>query len=164
MADWMIWFAVACVLVVLEMATGTFYLLMIAIGVAAGGVVALLDMPGTTQCLVAAAVAAVATYALRRSKLGRPEHIDAARDPGINLDIGQALEVGEWRSLPGDGTTTVATTRVMYRGALWDAELASGGTAVPGLFMIQEVQGNRLVLINTGVARRELGNPAGRTQ
>lgn len=160
MADWMIWFAVVCVLVILEMATGTFYLLMIAIGVAAGGIVALADMSGTMQCVIAAAVAAVATYALRRSKLGQREHIDAARDPDINLDIGQALEVGEWRSLSGD----IATARVMYRGALWDAELASGGTAVPGLFVIQEVQGNRLILINTGVARRELGNPAGRAQ
>jgi membrane protein implicated in regulation of membrane protease activity len=160
MADWMIWFAAACVLVILEMATGTFYLLMIAIGVAAGGVAALAGMHGMSQCVIAAVVAAVATYALRRSKLGRPEHIDAARDPDINLDIGQALEVGEWRSLSGD----VATARVMYRGALWDAELAAGGTAVPGLFMIQEMQGNRLVLINTGVARRELGNPAERAQ
>ncbi|HWU99139.1 MAG TPA: NfeD family protein [Oxalicibacterium sp.] len=168
MADWMIWFAVVCVLVILEMATGTFYLLMIAIGVAAGGVAALSDMNGTMQCVIAAIVAAAGTYALRRSKLGRTEHIDAARDPNVNLDIGQALEVGEWRLQPGDGmaagTTTTATARVMYRGALWDAELAAGGTAVPGLFMIQEVQGNRLVLINTGVARREPGNPAGRPQ
>lgn len=156
MADWMIWFAVACVLVILEMATGTFYLLMIAIGVAAGGMAALLDMPGTTQSVIAAAVAAVATYALRRSKLGRPEHIDAARDPDVNLDIGQALEVGEWHML----SDTAAVARVMYRGALWDAELASGGTAVPGLFMIQEVQGNRLILINTGVVRRELARSA----
>lgn len=160
MTDWMIWFAVACVLVILEMATGTFYLLMIAIGVAAGGIAALVGVDGTLQCVIAAFIAAIATYALRRSKLGRPEHIDAARDPGVNLDIGQALEVGEWRSLPN----AVATARVMYRGALWDAELAAGGTAVPGLFMIQEVQGNRLILINTGVARRELGNQAGQSQ
>ena len=56
MTDWMIWFAVACVLVVLEMATGTFYLLMIGIGTAAGGLAALGGMGVPEQCLIAAAV------------------------------------------------------------------------------------------------------------
>ena len=51
MTDWMIWFAAACVLVILEMATGTFYLLMIAIGAAAGGIAALSGVAGTGQCL-----------------------------------------------------------------------------------------------------------------
>jgi membrane protein implicated in regulation of membrane protease activity len=148
MTDWMIWFAVACALVILEMATGTFYLLMIAIGVAAGGIVALAGMGGVSQCIIAAAVAAIATYALRRSKLGRPDHIDAARDPGINLDIGQTLEIGEWRSPPG----APHTARIMYRGALWDAELAVGGAAVPGLFVIREIQGNRLIVINSDIS------------
>lgn len=160
MADWMIWFAAACVLVILEMATGTFYLLMIAFGAAAGGIAAFVGLHGTSQCVIAAVVAAVATAALRRSKLGRSERVDAARDPAINLDIGQALEVGEWRI--ADGASAV--TRVMYRGALWDAELAPGGTAMPGLFMIREVRGNRLVLINTDVVRRELAEASGSPQ
>lgn len=160
MADWMIWFAAACVLVILEMATGTFYLLMIAFGAAAGGIAAFVGLYGAAQCVIAAVVAAVATAALRRSKLGRSERIDAARDPAINLDIGQALEVGEWRIADG----VPAAARVMYRGALWDAELAPGGTAVPGLFMIREVRGNRLLLINTDVVRRELAEASDSSQ
>lgn len=160
MADWMIWFAAACVLVILEMATGTFYLLMIAFGATAGGIAAFVGLHGTSQCVIAAVIAAVATTALRRSKLGRSERVDAARDPAINLDIGQALEVGEWRIADGES----AAARVMYRGALWDAELAPGGTAVPGLFMIREVRGNRLVLINTDVVRRELAEASDSSQ
>lgn len=144
MTDWMIWFAAACVLVILEMATGTFYLLMIAIGAAAGGVVALSGADGTWQCILAAVLAAGATFALRRSRFGRVESLDASRDPGVNLDIGQMLEVAEWRSMPG----AASAARVMYRGALWDVELASGGVAVAGQFRIQEVQGNRLIVIN----------------
>ncbi len=144
MTDWMIWFAVACALVILEMATGTFYLLMIAIGVAAGGIVALSGASGTWQCIIAAAIAAIATFALRRSRFGRSENLDASRDPGVNLDIGQTLEVDEWRHVAGASSTA----RVMYRGALWDVELAGGGTAVPGVFRIQEIQGNRLLVIN----------------
>lgn len=144
MTDWMIWFAVACVLIILEMASGTFYLLMIGTGAAAGGIVALAGGSGSWQCIVAAVVAAVATFALRRSRFGRPSNINSARDSGINLDIGQTIEVSEWRNVPG----AASHARVMYRGAQWDVELASGGTAMPGVFRIQEVQGNRLMLIN----------------
>ena len=145
MTDWMIWFAVACVLIILEMATGTFYLLMIAIGAVVGGIVALSGADGTWQCILAAVTAAVATFALRRSRFGQQENLDAARDPGVNLDIGQTLEVAEWRNVAG----ATSTARVMYRGALWDIELANGGTAVTGQFRIQEVQGNRLIVINS---------------
>lgn len=144
MTDWMIWFAVASVLIILEMASGTFYLLMIGAGAAAGGIVALAGGNGSWQCIVAAAVAAIATFALRRSRFGRPSNINSARDSGINLDIGQTIEVAEWRKVAG----APSQARVMYRGALWDVELASGGSAVPGVFRIQEVRGNHLILIN----------------
>ncbi|ABR90796.1 Uncharacterized conserved protein [Janthinobacterium sp. Marseille] len=145
MTDWMIWFAVACVLVILEMATGTFYLLMIGIGTAAGGLAALGGMGVPEQCLIAAAVAAFATFALRRSKFGRPDHTDAARDPNVNLDIGQTLEVGEWHQI----NASSYTARVMYRGALWDVELAESESPVPGKFIIREVQGSRLIVRNS---------------
>ncbi|MFC7287107.1 NfeD family protein [Herminiimonas glaciei] len=145
MTDWMIWFAVACVLVILEMATGTFYLLMIGIGTAAGGLAALGGMGVPEQCLIAAAVAAFATFALRRSKFGRPDHTDAARDPNVNLDIGQTLEVGEWHQI----NASSYTARVMYRGALWDVELAESESPVPGKFVIREVQGSRLIVRNS---------------
>lgn len=144
MADWMIWFAAACALIIFEMATGTFYLLMIAIGTAAGGIAALSGASGTWQCIVAAVVAAIATFALRRSRFGQAERIDVARDPGVNLDIGQALEVNEWRHVTG----AASTARVMYRGAMWDVELAPDGLAIAGSFVIQEVHGNRLIVIN----------------
>lgn len=145
MTDWMIWFAVACVLVVLEMATGTFYLLMIGIGAAAAGLAALGGMGVPEQCLIAAVVAAFATFALRRSKFGRPDHTDAARDPNVNLDIGQALEVAEWQQL----NASSYTARVMYRGALWDVALAEGESPLPGKFIIREVQGSRLIVRNS---------------
>jgi membrane protein implicated in regulation of membrane protease activity len=144
MADWMIWFAAACVLIIAEMATGTFYLLMIAIGTAAGGLAALAGVGGSAQCVIAAVVAAIATTALRRSRFGRSIKIDASRDPAVNLDIGQTLDVNEWRIV----SDAVSTARVMYRGAQWDIELAVGGTAVPGTFVIQEIRGNRLIVIN----------------
>ncbi|HEX7635016.1 MAG TPA: NfeD family protein [Noviherbaspirillum sp.] len=141
MTNWIAWLMLAGMLVILEIFTGTFYLLMIAIGLAAGAIAALLGMNGEAQWMVAAIVGVIATYSLRRSKLGRFSRRDAARDPSVNLDIGQTLVVDAWN---GDGRTA----RAMYRGALWDVELEHGGQAGPGAFIIREVRGNRLIVVN----------------
>jgi membrane protein implicated in regulation of membrane protease activity len=146
MTDWIIWFVLAGVLVILEMFTGTFYLLMIGLGLLAGGLAALAGASIAIQFILAAAVGAAVTFALRRSKLGRTHKADAARDPNINLDIGQTVAVEEWKSIPGG----MCTARVMYRGAMWDIELAQGEAAQPGSFVIREVRGNRLIVANSG--------------
>jgi membrane protein implicated in regulation of membrane protease activity len=146
MTEWNVWFALAGSMVVLEMFTGTFYLLMIALGLAAGGLAALAGLASAWQFIAAAVVGAAATFSLRRSGLGKREKIDAAQDPAINLDIGQTVAVHEWIITP-DG---LSTARVMYRGAMWDIELAHGAIAREGMFIIREVRGNRLVVANNG--------------
>lgn len=140
MADWMIWLAAAGLLVILELFTGTFYLLMIAIGLAAGGVVALAGGAFAVQAIAGGGVGVLATGLLYRSRFGRPTRHDAARDRNVNLDIGQQLTVPAWDN---------GRARVMYRGALWDVELAQSATARAGDFRIVEVQGSRLVVANS---------------
>ena len=54
MADWMVWLAVAGVLIVLELATGTFYLLMMAIGLAFGALAAWMGATMPVQTITAA--------------------------------------------------------------------------------------------------------------
>src|SRR3990167_3601163 len=98
MANWIMWFVVAGVVVILEIFSGTFYLLMIAAGLAAGGVAALAGAGAPTQYIFAAVAGAAATYALRRSKFGKHQKGDAARDPNANLDIGQTLVINEWKN------------------------------------------------------------------
>jgi membrane protein implicated in regulation of membrane protease activity len=142
MSDWMIWWGLAAVLVIFEMFTGTFYLLMCAIGLAAGGLAALLGAGLELQLVVAASIAIASTYGLRRSRFGKTSAIDATRDPNVNLDIGQALYVGGWSQGEGEAKTA----RVAYRGAQWDVELAVGEEAVPGSFVIREVRGSRLIV------------------
>jgi membrane protein implicated in regulation of membrane protease activity len=66
MADWMGWLVAAGVLVILELFTGTFYLLMIAIGLAAGAIVALAGPGVPAQAIVAAIVGVLATGLLHR--------------------------------------------------------------------------------------------------
>jgi membrane protein implicated in regulation of membrane protease activity len=137
MADWIHWFIAAGIVVILELFTGTFYLLMIAIGIAAGGLAALAGAAMAMQTLTAAVVGVLATLLLRRSRYGRPQRRDPAFDSGVNIDIGQTVNVPQWQ----DGTA-----RVMYRGALWDVELAPGAIAAPGPYTIREVRGSRLIV------------------
>ena len=141
MSGWMIWFALAGALVVLEMVSGTFYLLMIAIGFAVGGAAALAGFGATVQFLLAAFTGVVATVGQNRSRLGRGRRPPTPPTTAINLDIGQTLTVAAWNS---DGKTA----RADYRGAAWDIELAQGAQPVPGKFVIREVRGNRLVVAN----------------
>jgi membrane protein implicated in regulation of membrane protease activity len=137
MADWINWLVAAGVLVVLELFTGTFYLLMIAIGLGFGALAALGGVSGALQTIIAAAVGVLATGLLRRSRFGRPTRGNAARDPNVNIDIGQHLRVDAWHG---------GTARVMYRGALWDVELGPGAHPAAGNFKIVEVQGSRLIV------------------
>jgi membrane protein implicated in regulation of membrane protease activity len=131
------WFLAAGLVVILELFSGTFYLLMIAIGAAAGGLAALAGAAVPLQALIAAIVGVAATLLLRRSRYGKFSKTDAARDPNVNLDIGQSIAVAQWQ----DGGA-----RVMYRGALWDVELAAGASPAAGTYTIREVRGSRLIV------------------
>lgn len=147
MAGWVMWMLAAGLLVVAELFTTTLYLLMVAIGLAVGGVAALIGWGVEWQLLVAAAVALVATYFLRRSRFGRRTKVQAERDPNVNLDIGQSITVEQWQQDAGTGGGY--TARVKYRGAMWDVELAPAATAGAGLFFIQEIRGSRLIVGNS---------------
>jgi len=136
------WLAMAGIVVILEMFSGTFYLLMIAIGLVAGALASFAGLDQPAQMIVAAVVGIAATYALRRSRFGRRRKTEAARDPNVNLDIGQSVRVDEWSS----SQDAQATARAMYRGALWDIELAPGEEARAGSFIIREVRGSRLIV------------------
>ena len=139
MNEWMIWLVITGVLVVFELFTGTFYVLMVAVGTAFGAIAALMGLTAALQFLSAAIVGLGATGLLHRSRFGRPSKQDARRDPNVNLDIGQCLHVDSWN----DGSA-----RVMYRGAMWDLDLAPGAIAGAGSYKIVEVRGSRLIVAN----------------
>lgn len=143
MTDWIMWLALAGVLVILEMFSGTFYLLMIAAGLLAGALAAWAGLDKPQQTIVAALVGIAATYVLRRSKYGKRNRVDAARDPNVNLDIGQVIQIDAWNAQDNP-----ATARAMYRGARWDIQLAPGGEPHPGSFIIREIRGSCLIVLN----------------
>lgn len=139
--DWSattLWWLAAGVLVVAELATGTFYLLMLALGAAGGALAALAGWSGTGQMAAAALVggSAVIAWHLRRSR--HPAAAPASSNPDVNLDIGATVQVEQW--LP-DGTA-----RVHYRGAGWDVRYIGGGTPSSGAHVVRAVEGNCLLL------------------
>jgi membrane protein implicated in regulation of membrane protease activity len=137
-ANGLFWWIGAGALVLLELMSGTFYLLMIALGFIAGGISHLFGAGLEIELLVAALVAMIAVAVLRRSKLGRRIiRRDASHDPGVNLDIGETLKVNEWHE---------GRARALYRGAEWDIELAPGETEGARLYRITAFSGNTLVV------------------
>ncbi|MGI4843479.1 MAG: NfeD family protein [Janthinobacterium lividum] len=140
MTDWMGWLVAAGVLVIAELFTGTFYLLMIAIGVGAGALAAVTGASGPMQIMTAAVVGLAATAVLHRSRFGKPAKAEATRDRNVNLDIGQRVAVPHW---------VEGRARVMYRGALWDVELGPGAQPEAGDYRIVEVRGSRLIVANS---------------
>jgi membrane protein implicated in regulation of membrane protease activity len=142
MTHWMQWLVLAGVVIVIEMFTGTFYLLMLGIGLLAAALAAYSGASLEWQIATAAVVATAATLALRNRRGAGKTFISAANDPNVNLDIGQSVTIGAWRTVQGR-----STARVMYRGAQWDIDLAPGQPALPGLFVIREVRGNRFIVV-----------------
>ena len=133
-----VWWVVAGALVAVELATGTFYLLMLALGAAAAAIAAHSGAGLSGQLVVAALVGggAVAAWHLRRQRQPAAPRAEANRD--INLDIGTRVQVGAWSP---DGTA-----RVTHRGATWSARHSGTGTPQPGSHVIVAVHGSELML------------------
>lgn len=133
MASYISWFLLALVLLVMEMASGTFYMLVLSVALAMGGVAALLGLGETVQLTLSALAGIIGIFILRRWKAARP-----AEKTSSNLEIGQPVKVLVWHE---DGTA-----RVHYRGAEWDAEFEAPGTAREGTLYIKATRGSTLIL------------------
>ena len=81
----MIWFALAGILVAAEIFTGTFYLLMIAVGFCAGGIAAVAGVPFYGQFIAAGISGGVVTLALRNNRLFRKHRVHPQRNPSVLL-------------------------------------------------------------------------------
>lgn len=138
MVDYVVWFVIGFGLVIAELLTGTFYLLVIAIAFGAAGVAALLGASVVLQLATAAAFSLGGTLWLRQSKFGRRLRDRVISDHVQNMDVGQTLRVDQW--------APNRTARANYRGATWDVELAPGEEAASGEFVIRAINANRLIV------------------
>jgi len=88
MVDYVVWFVIGFGLVIAELLTGTFYLLVIAVAFGAAGVAALLGASVVLQLATAAAFSLGGTLWLRQSKFGRRLRDRATSDRVQNMDVG----------------------------------------------------------------------------
>ena len=138
MAESTMWWIVTGVLVAAELLSGTFYLLMLAIGTVAGALAAHLGASPTVQLTLSALVGGVAAalgYLVRRRRPGQPP---ARAERSVNLDVGEVVQVEHWQA---DGTALIR-----YRGAPWTAMLRPGAEARPGPQRVVELVGSRLLV------------------
>jgi membrane protein implicated in regulation of membrane protease activity len=142
MAAWILWLCAAGALVILELLTGTFYLLMIALGLCAGAAAAYVGQSVIVQIFSAAVIGVLATFSLNRSRFGALASTTRASDQNPNLDVGQSVAVDVWHHR-SDG---VFTARAMYRGALWDIESIDATPPAPGTFFITDMRGSCLLV------------------
>lgn len=138
MSEPTLWWMAAAIAVAVELATGTFYLLMLSIGLAAGALAAHSGAALPVQFVVAALVGggAVAVWHVVRGKRHKQPPAEANRD--VNLDIGETVQVDGWKP---DGTAVVK-----YRGANWTVADAGTPPHLPGPHRVREVVGSRLVV------------------
>ncbi|WP_374317296.1 NfeD family protein [Aquabacterium sp.] len=133
-----LWWILAGCLVGLELLSGTFYLLMLALGAGAGALLAHAGFPLTAQIVAAAVVGggAVTSWYLRMRGRGTTA-TTASANPDA-LDIGQTVHVSHW--------SAERTAHVRYRGTEWQARFQGDGHPESGSYRIAAVDANQLIL------------------
>jgi len=134
---WLIWVVAGFALVIAELVTGTFYLLMVGLGAFAAAGAAWLDLNLLAQAAIGSVVAVVGAILVHHW------HSAQRKLGGSNLlDRGQPVVLEGWTN------EAARIARVRYRGAFWDAKLARAEeNPAPGSTLYIESQdGNTLVV------------------
>jgi membrane protein implicated in regulation of membrane protease activity len=124
-----LWAILGLALVMVELLTGTFYLLMLAIAAFGAALAAWLGQPFGVQAVVSAVIAAAGCYGVH---VYRAKNV---KEQMPSIDAGQPASFENWV----DQGARLA--RVRYRGASWDA-LVDGEEAVDAGAMLYVVTTN----------------------
>jgi len=142
---WLIWVIAGFVLVIAELLTGTFYLLVIGAGAFAGAAVAWVGANGLVQALIGGAVALIGTWVVNIWHRGQRPHPDASNF----LDRGQPVVLETWSN------EAAGMARVKYRGTTWEARvMAAGEPLVPGATLYIEGQEGGMLLVGAAPPAR----------
>lgn len=138
MESYLIWLVAGFALVIAELATTTFYLLVLGIAAFAGAAAARFGVPFWMQTLIAAGVALAGVWWVH-------QHRKASKTPAMPaLEAGQSVVFESWVNQAG------GMARVKYRGSQWDASMPSGETPVVGdMYYISAIEGSSLRVTKT---------------
>lgn len=136
----LIWGIVFLLLLGTELMTGTFYLLMIALGAAIGGIAAFIGLDLYWQLALAGTSAAAATAILHFRRYKNPKSAIYTENKNALIDIGQRVDVVHWNA--------DKTTKVRHRGVEWSARWVGEGAPATGSCVIQGIVGSQLQLSN----------------
>jgi membrane protein implicated in regulation of membrane protease activity len=142
METYLLWIIAGFVLVIVELLTGTFYLLVIGAGAFAGAAVAWAGGSYLVQAIGACAVALIGTWLVNRWHHQRQPA--SAKDNF--LDLGQPVVFESWVDA-GSGTA-----RVKYRGTTWDARVMAGTPPAPGTTLVINGQDGSTLLVGAAPA------------
>jgi membrane protein implicated in regulation of membrane protease activity len=138
MANYLVWSGIGLTLIIAELVTGTFYLLVLGIAALVGALAAYAGLPFALQAAAAAIVSVSGVLWIRARR------IRSAKTAMPSPDMGQPVTWENWV----DAANRVA--RVRYRGALWDARVATDAAGEPGeMLYIRAIDGNTLEVAKT---------------
>jgi membrane protein implicated in regulation of membrane protease activity len=133
METYLVWLAAGFVLVIAELVTGTFFLLVLGIAAFAGSATAWFGLGFWVEALCAATVAVAGVFWVRQQ---RKSMAQAEMAP---LDVGQAVTFDAWVS------RDQRAARVKYRNTQWDAVVEGEPDLDQGqVLFIHAVDGNTL--------------------
>ena len=133
MDPYLIWLVAGFGLVIVELLSGSFYLLMLGVAAFGGAAVAYAGLGFSVQAVVAVSLAVAGCYGVHvyRSK--------NSKDQMVSVDAGQPANFEHWLDEGG------GSARVRYRGASWDAHVDGTGALQEGaLLYVLRLEGHRL--------------------
>ena len=138
MDAYLIWVLVGFGLVITELLTGTFYLLILGIAAFGGAAVAWIGQGFPVQAVTASVIGAIGTYGVHLY------HVKNMQRKMVPLDHAQPVTFEEWVNRDAQ------LARVRYRGASWEARV-EGDAAVEagGMLYVLTADGNTLTVTKT---------------
>ena len=133
-----VWAVVGLVLVIVELLTGTFYLLVLGIAAFGAALAAWLGLQFSAQSIIAALIGAIGCYGVQLYRAKNRAEQMAPIDAGMPASFESWLDAG------------ARLARVRYRGASWDARVEGGDALEPGATVyVLAADGNTLRVTKT---------------
>ncbi|MBL8511323.1 MAG: NfeD family protein [Betaproteobacteria bacterium] len=131
MASYLVWALAGFLLIVAELLTGTFYLLVLGVAALVGAAIAYLGGSLGLQIMLVAAAALVGVHWVRRRWQTQPKAGQASND----LDAGQPVVLEAWVD------EAAGMGRVRYRGTDWDAKVTGSAQPKDTLYIVSQHNG-----------------------